>query len=151
VTGEEIKAARLALVERIKTIDFEFTQVSPYKLNNPTVPCAYLMLLDEVWPDGTHVRNETLTFTVNVLIATTSDVAAQETLDEFVGSTGDRSIKAALEQVDPGEQTVTLGGLIADLEVIRCRPDRLFATPRSNDPHATALGGEWTVLVYPKP
>jgi hypothetical protein len=144
----DIKAIRLALVERIKALELQLTQVSPYMLNNPTPPCAYVVFTDEHYPDGNRVLTDTLAFTVNALIAISSDVAAQEALDEFVSSNG-LGIRAALEQPDPGEQTVTLGGLISDLQVTRCRPDRLYPLKGRPDPHATALGAEWTALLYP--
>ena len=144
----DIKGIRAALVERIEALDFAFSQVSPYMLNNPTPPCAYLVLTAEQYPDGKLVITDELHFTVNILIAMTSDVAAQEALDDFV-STNSTSIREALEEPDPGEYTVTLGGLISDLQVTRCRPDRLYPIKGRPDPHATALGAEWTALLYP--
>jgi hypothetical protein len=144
----DIKGIRQALVARIEELGFPLTQVSPYMLNNPTPPCAYIVFADEEFPDGQRVITDTLHFTVNVLIAMTSDVAAQEALDDFISTNG-ANIKDALEEPDPGENTVTLGGLISDLQVMRCRPDRLYPIKGRPDPHATALGAEWTALLYP--
>ena len=144
----DVKGIREALVTRIEALGFQLTQVSPYMLMNPTPPCAYIVFTDEEYPDGQRVITDTLHFTVNVLIAMTSDVAAQEALDDFISTNG-ANIKDALEEPDPGEHTVTLGGLISDLQVIRCRPDRLYPIKGRPDPHATALGAEWTALLYP--
>lgn len=74
-------------------------------------------------------------WSVQAFVALNIDRAAQMRLDQLLASSGDLSVKAALE-VDS-----TLGGAVDDLRVVSAQGHQFFDVPG----RGVALGSTWTV------
>lgn len=117
-----LAAIREALAAALRTIDD--LQVSAYMLANPTTPSAHVVPggsagdieYHQAFGDGV----ESWPITVQVFVALSSDIGSQINLDEYIASSGARSVKAAIE-ADP-----TLGGAVHDLIVLSCSGYRTF-------------------------
>lgn len=120
-------------------------QASPYILANPTPPSAFVYPCGEAgdieYDQAMHRGFDIVPFTVEVYTGSPHDIAAQVNLDEYLEPSGGRSIKAALEA------DKTLGGIVDDLRVTRCRGYRAVVMPHRGqvDP---ILAGTWLVDVW---
>lgn len=141
----ELKAGMKVALDEI--LDF---QVTPYMLANPTPP-ACAIFADEpgidyhgtMSSDGLGGMGDAgglveLSFTVQVFVSETADVAAQKKLDAYLEPTGARSIRQALEK-EP-----TLGGACDDLIVRASSGYRRFL----REGGGPVLGAEWRVTIY---
>jgi hypothetical protein len=110
---------------------------SAYLHANPTPPAAEVQPSEIVY-DGAFSRGmDTWQLVVRVFVGVTSDRGAQARLDRMLESTGDDSVKAALES------DCSLGGACDDLRVTGCSGYRIF----SRDGMPPVLGAEWQVQV----
>lgn len=128
-------------------------QVSAYMLASPTPPTIHLY---PGGPAGDFEYDQTMRrgldlvpFTVQAFVALgNGDLASQRNLDAFLATSGTQSVKAALQAPDStdenGNDTVTLGGLIEGLHVVRCLPYQQFVF----EGRGPLLGAEWHVNVY---
>lgn len=112
-------------------------QVSAYMLSNPTPPGAHVLpdtaTYDLAMRGGLHE----LAMLVQVFVATTTDIGAQVTLDQYLAAAGALSVKAAVES------DRTLGGAVADTHV---QGFTYRQYPRAEgDP---LLGADFNVQVY---
>lgn len=128
-------AANLAVLDGI--------QVSAYVLGNPSLPTIWVRPSPS---DGFEYHRafanglESWTMLVQAYFASgISDIGAQKNLDALLESTGATSVKAAIEA------DKTLGGVIKDLKVTTCTGYLEYGRPDGT----TALGCDWTVVVYP--
>jgi hypothetical protein len=79
--------------------------------------------------------------TVQVIVGFTTDQGSQATLDRYLETSGEYSVKAAIESERPAP--CTLGGVVQDLQVTSSSGYRLY--PRQTG--EAVLGAEWTVVV----
>lgn len=128
-------AANLAVLDGI--------QVSAYLLSNPSLPTIWVrpapgegIEYHKAFANGL----ENWTMVVQAFFANgISDIGAQKQLDELLESSGPTSVKAAIEA------DKTLGGVVQDTYVQSCTGYQEYGRPDGT----TALGCEWTVVVYP--
>lgn len=118
-------------------------QVSPYMLANPTPPAGHLYPTPIEYDHAFQRGMDVWTFTLQVFVSETVDIGAQNRLDEFLNTSGPRSVKAALE-ADGDAGRPVLGGLVDDLRVVRCEGYRRYVT----EGRGPAFGSEWTIEVY---
>lgn len=113
------------------------TQVSAYRLANPTPPCVMVLGPDEVaYHKAMGNGHDTWTIVVMAFAGLVSDIGAQKVLDKFIAATGSTSVKAAIES------DTTLGGAVNDLIVVSCSGYREYTVGQKH-----LLGAEWTVVV----
>jgi len=114
-------------------------QVSPYMLASPTPPSIHVFP-DTIEYDKVMKRGlDDWFILVQAFVGTTSDIGAQQKLDEMLAPSGATSIKAAIES------DKTLGGAVSSLQVVSCSGYRVYPRPGSSD--AAVLGAEWRVHV----
>lgn len=117
-------------------------QVSAYMLANPTPPTIHL------YPGGQETAIEydlafgrgldRWSFTVQAFVPLSSaDTDSQQTLDAYIAPAGAQSVKAALESDS------TLGGLVANVNVVSCTGYRVYV----REGGTPVLGAEWLVEV----
>lgn len=119
---------------------FPDAQVSGYLLSSPTAPAFEIELGDDGVDYHEAMQNgvSAWTFTVRYFVAANLDVAAQKQLDRRAATSGDESVKAAIES------DRTLGGAAFDLLVDSMSPFQAIA---ARDGSGTYLGATWTVRV----
>ncbi len=125
---------------RVNLSSIPGANVSAYVRSNPQLPQIWVLPhTDEPaeYHRAMHDGGDEWPMLVQAFVGTVSDEVAQRNLDEFLASSGDRSVKAAIES------DKTLGGAAEDVVVQRCSGYREYARPDGS----TALGAEWTVLV----
>ena len=135
----QIGDLRSALRENLKTIPG--SQVSRYALFNPTPPGFHL------WPSNVPdyhktfgepgVRLSEVEFTVQAFVAFSTDIGAQEIMDEYLEAAGPKSVVAAVES------DKTLGGLADD---IFTRLEQAYAAIVTAD-NRPLLTSDWLVTV----
>lgn len=113
------------------------TQISSYQLSNPTLPALAVFPAGVEYNQAFNRGVEKWTFTVQALVAYTSDVDGQQLLDAYLAPSGSTSVRAAIES------DRTLGGVVHALEVTRASGYVLYA-----DAQPPVLGAEWTVDIY---
>lgn len=119
-------------------------QVSAYMLSSPTPPTIHVYPADIDYDLAMHRGLDKWTLTVQAVVGLSSERSAQETLDAYLAPSGALSVKAAVETKGAGEQTVTLGGLVSDVQVVSCSGYRVYARESGGLP---VLGAEWVVVV----
>jgi hypothetical protein len=119
-------------------------QVSAYILANPSPPTVQIFPGETDWHQALQDGLEKRELIVQALVGTPTEEGAQRRLDGFLASTGEFSLKAAIEKVAPGDQTVTLGGLVEDVEVVKTKGYQVYKT----EGKPPQLGAEWIVDVY---
>lgn len=97
----DMNAMREGLAKNLALIDGMQT-ASGYVLSNPTPPTAHVIPGDTLFHQASQDGDEQYLFIVQVFVALGTDIGAQTTLGEYLGSTGPRSIKRALETKQPG-------------------------------------------------
>lgn len=117
-------------------------QVQPYMLVNPTPPTGHMWLGPTEYDLAAQRGSDDWEITVQLLVAAGFDMGAQAKLDEYLATSGPRSVKAALEDDRPGP--CTLGGLVQDLHVVRDEGLQRIVTEGGVE----AVGSTWTVLIY---
>jgi microcompartment protein CcmL/EutN len=136
---------REALASSIKeTLPAGDVQVSAYLLPNPSPPTVQIFPGETDWHQALQDGLEKRELIVQALVGTPTEEGAQRRLDDFLASSGEFSLKAAIERIAPGDQTVTLGGLVEDVEVVKTKGYHVYKA----DGRPPQLGAEWVVDVY---
>lgn len=112
-------------------------QVSAYSLANPTPPTLQVTVGPVNYVGAFDRGVVSWTLFVQALIGITTDIGAQRLLDELIDTSGERSVKEAVELDD------TLGGTVADLVVTECTGYREYLS----EGRPPVLGAQWTVVV----
>jgi hypothetical protein len=115
--------------------------VSAYVMNNPNPPLIWVRPNPDVLIDyhlAMRDGYETWHLVVQAYAGAIDDIAAQQTTDAFLASTGTSSVKAAVES------DLTLGGACNGLLIRECRGYTEFSRPDG----ATLIGAEWDVEVH---
>lgn len=107
-------------------------QVSAYALANPTPPCVEIVPSLIEYDRALKRGADQWTVTVRVFVGLASDIGAQQRLDLHLASSGQDSVKEAVES------DATLGGAVADLRVRSASGYRVYGDGR-------LLGAEWEV------
>ena len=110
-------------------------QVSPYTLANPTPPCVEIVPADVEYDRTFGDGVDKLNITVRVFVGMANEISAQKRLDEYLASSGAKSIKAAIEA------SPALGGACDDLQVTTATGYRVYGA------EGRLLGAEWNVEV----
>lgn len=139
----DIKAIRLALAAKLQEIP-ELGQASPYMLAQPTPPAAHIIPGPTDWHRALQDGMASMDLVVQVFVPMTTDQGSQELLDLFLATTGEHSIKAAIEKKDPGQHRRNLGGACSDLLVTTTTGYRTYKGANG----AEMLGADWNVTVY---
>lgn len=121
-------------------------QESAYLLSNPTPPAAEVQVAETEYDLAMGRGLDKAMFTVRVFVAMSSDIGAQKKLRAMMASSGDTSVKAALES------DRRLGGLAQDSRVTKCSGEKGFlrevaGTAGRGSAQGPLLGAEWTVEV----
>jgi hypothetical protein len=119
-------------------------QVSPYILANPSPPTVQIFPGETDWHQALQDGLEKRELIVQALVGTPTEEGAQRRLDAFLESSGDFSVKAAIEVIEVGENTVTLGGLVEDVIVVKTKGYQVYKT----EGKPPQLGAEWYVDVF---
>jgi hypothetical protein len=128
---------RLALAKKLESVP-GLLQASPYRLSDPSPPCAMVMGPGEISYDKAMQRgHDDWEIVVMAFVELTDDGSAQSLLDEFIAAEGKSSFKAVLETGDR-----TLGGVCDDLQVRTFSGYGLYQTEGRS-----LLGGEWTIRI----
>ena len=139
----DITAICEGLAANLATIDN--LQESAYLLANPTPPAAEIEPGPVKYDRAMQRGLDELQFLVRVFVGFTSDIGTQKRLYRMLASTGDDSIKAAIES------DTTLGGLVDDTWVRDCTGLKQFVREVTAGGRGSAqgplLGAEWTVQV----
>lgn len=127
---------RAAIAANLSATYGTTVQVSPYMLETPSPPTIQVKGPDDI------EYNESLgpglgiwTLIIQGFAGTAFSQGAQSVLDEWVSVNG---VKAAVES------DRSLGGIVQDITVERCRHYGMFALPSG----LSFLGAEWTASVY---
>lgn len=92
-------------------------RVHTYPVENPTVPCAYPNLPDEIDFDQAAARgSDGINIPVDVLVQSSTSKAGVAALVPYLDGAGAKSIKAAIEA------DKTLGGACSSLQVVSATP-----------------------------
>ncbi len=126
---------RVRLAESLATIPE--LQASAYMLAAPLPPCAHVIPTAVSFDDAMQGGLDTRSFTVQVFVALGLDQAAQIKLDEYLATSGERSVKAAIEA------NATLTGLVHDLRVSEMSSYNVVTLDG-----AQAFSADFTVVVY---
>ena len=128
----EALAAALSVIEGF--------QVTAWMLADPTPSsiCLFPAALDYDMSFQGGGGTDDWTFTVQAIVGLSSDIGAQQKLDELLARSGPSSVKEALEQ------RPALGGLVDDVRVESCTGYRIYARSQVQEP---VLGAEWRVKV----
>jgi len=112
-------------------------KVAWYMFSNPEPPCLHIFPAAIAYDAAMKRGLDRNTFTVQALVALTSETDGQTRLDTYLASSGAASVKALVES------DKTLGGLVHDTHVTRNTGYKVFVVPGRSD----MLGCEWTVEV----
>lgn len=134
--SDQSKLIREALVANLSAVLTEH-QVSPYVLSNPTPPCAYVSAGGINYDLAMGRGLDQLSFSIVVLVGFTTDIGAQQKLDEMRSPSGGLSIKEAVES------DCTLQGACDDLRVVSVSAPQLYAGQDGR----MSWGAEWTVEI----
>lgn len=113
-------------------------QISPYVLSQPTPPTLQIIPPSVQYDLAMHRGLDEWMFTVQGLVAFSTDLGPQLLLDAMCAPTGASSVKAALEA------DRTLGGVVGDLHVLEQLPGALYTHPNTG---SQMLLVEWRVKV----
>lgn len=134
---EVIRTAMLANLAAIAEA-FGLQQVA-YALAEPTPPTMQIAGVSDIMYDVAMQRGGDQNMViVQAFVGMGSDIAAQQSLDRLLKSSGPTSVKEAIES-DP-----TLGDTVDDLRVVRCTGHQFFM---SRDGLKQVVGSTWTVQV----
>jgi len=139
----DVKALRLALAAKLEVIP-DLLQVSAYMLAQPSPPAAHIIPGPIDWHRALQDGMSSMDFVVQVFVPTTTDQGSQELLDLMLATTGEHSVKAAIEKKDPGQNRRNLGGACSDLLVTTTTGYRQYKGANG----AEMLGADWNVTVY---
>lgn len=151
----DLVAIRQGLAANLAAI--EGCQVSAFRLSQPTPPTLQVMGVDEVVYDtGGFGRravyhHDTLKLIVHGFVGAVTDIGSQIRLGAWLASTGDESVKQALEADPTLTKRLLFDGTIETdqtpqaetLRVIRYAGDLLVPLPNVGD----VIGGEWEVEI----
>ena len=133
--GATVSAIRIAIAQSLSIIPG--LRTSDFVPDNPSPPMA-VVEPTTIDYDQTFGRGlDSLNFTINVVVGRVSDRVAQNELDSYINSSGDKSVKRAVE-LDR-----TLGGLVQD-----CRVTGLTSYGSVSIGDNTYLSAEFAVRVY---
>lgn len=112
--------------------------VSAYMLPQPIAPVL------EIYPDkflyDELIGTDEIHMKVRAIVGNVLEIGGQKLLDNLLDTSGDQSVKAALESDS------TLGELVDDLRVESCTGYRMY--PVEGQPGQHWLGCEWTVVIH---
>lgn len=112
-------------------------QITPYMLASPMAPFIEIMGPDEINYDIAMQRGgDSTSMIVRAFVSANLDMGAQIFLDKMLASSGNTSVKEAIES------DTTLGGACDDLRVTRCSGYRLYRPDTG-----PLLGSQWFVQV----
>jgi hypothetical protein len=131
----DITAVREALAANLSTL--LGTQVSAKMLANPTPPAAHVFPAETQFDRAFGRGQDFQILTVQVLVGTVMDEAAQDQLDAYLAGSGAQSVKAAVES------DKTLGGACFDLRVVSATGYRRI----TQEGQPEVLVCEWSVEV----
>lgn len=138
-----LSETRVAIADRLNAAIADF-QFSPLYNAEPTPPAGHVFPAPVEFDKAFQRGVDDWLFTVQVFVSEAGgDDGAQELLDEFLEPYGPSSIKEILEVPDSPDGSVTLGGVVDDLRVIRIEGYRQYR----REGRATLLGSEWVVEV----
>jgi hypothetical protein len=131
-----VKDMRVAIAKNLATITG--LRVTPYVPDNPNAPAAFIEPQSINYDLTFHRGLDEFDFDVTLLVQrVTSERVGQDNLDEYVNSSGAKSVKSAIE-LDR-----TLGGLVQD-----CRVTSLSSYGQVSYGDTTYLGAVFSVKVY---
>lgn len=133
----ELTQIRQGLADALSASLGEAFQISPWLLSNPTPPSVQIAPLEIAYHQAMGNGHATWTFRVRVLLPLSTDIGAQQTMDELLGVTGTSLIKEALE-AEP-----TLGGACDDLIVRGADNYQTYVSDNGE-----MLGADWAVEVW---
>lgn len=135
----DLEVVRRGLCANMRALaDREDCQLVPYALSEPTPPTIQVMGPDEIAYDVAMQRGgDSIMMVVHAFVAYGMDQGAQIKLDRLLSSSGDSSVKGAVES------DTTLGGEVDDLRVVSSSGYQMY--PRSDN--RVVLGAEWTVQI----
>jgi hypothetical protein len=108
-------------------------QVTAYMLASPMAPFIEIMGPDEITYDIAMQRGgDSTIMIVRAFVSASLDQGAQINLDKMLASSGESSVKEAIES------DTTLGGAVDDLRVTRCSGYRLYRPDTG-----PLLGAQW--------
>lgn len=119
-------------------IEAEDLQFTPYMLAEPTPPTVQVLGSGDIFYDVAMQRggdqNEVI---VQAFVSLVADIAGQMKLDRLLMSSGDSSMKEAIER------DTTLGGNVDDLRVVRSSGHTIYRTKQNEQ----VIGSTWYVQV----
>lgn len=119
-------------------IELEELQFTPYMLAEPTPPTVQVLGAGDIYYDVAMQRggdqNEVI---VQAFVSLVADIAGQVKLDRLLRSSGDSSMKEAIQR------DCTLGGAVDDLRVVRSSGHTIYRTKEN----AQVIGATWFVQV----
>lgn len=135
----DITAIRLALATVLESVwgDVQGGQVSAYMRPDPIPPLIQIVPGEIDWHQALQDGCEMYTMNIQALVSETTDLGQQQLLDSLLASTGEQSIKQAVE-ADP-----TLDGLVDDLIVVKTKGYHSYRIGSGE-----FLGAEWQVHIY---
>jgi hypothetical protein len=138
----DIEQIRVGIAANLRRIPD--TQNSAYFLSSPTPPSLCVVGLDEaIYDTSFHHGGDSWTFVIRGVVNGVHDVGAQKALDDWLSSTGDLSVKKAIEVRDGQNGEVTFGGAADDARVVRATRPVRFTYGSGGE----FLGAEWFVQV----
>lgn len=103
----DVAAIRAALKSRLATMLGNTGQAAAYFQTNPTPPTLQVLGVSADYDTTFGRGGDTLIAVIQGLASTAADQAAQEQIDKWCATSGNTSVKAAIETERP--QPVTLG------------------------------------------
>lgn len=143
----DLPAIRAAIKRTLDDAVGDSVQTTAYWISNPTPPSLVLMGQDEVeYGTGGQGREDAeVAWVLLAFSGIAEEVAAQDELDRWMASSGERSIRAILEARD--DDGAYLGGLVPevyDVTVERATGNQLYDLPNIE---GSVLGTQFTVRV----
>jgi hypothetical protein len=132
----DLTAVREALASNLSAITG--TQVSAYMLLNPSPPAAHVFPSEIEFDRAMGRGLDFQVLTVQVIVGTVSNEAAQRQLDAYLAGSGPQSVKAALES------DKKLGGACSDLRVTGATGYRTIV----QEGQAPVLVCDWRVEIH---
>lgn len=127
--------------------DIPGLQESSVMLSNPTPPAAEVTIGPTKYDLAFGRGLDEIQLIVRVFVGFTSDIGAFKRIREFMASSGEMSIKAAIES------DRQLGDLAQDLRVTDCSGEKGFlreivSNAGRGSSQGPLIGAEWTVQVF---
>lgn len=141
----DIAAIRSALASRLSTLLGNNGQASAYWKANPTPPSLQVVGIASDYDHTFGRASDVLIATIEGLAGATTDQGAQETLDNWLDTTGNTSVKAAIETERPAQ--VTLGNIVSDCKVTEATRPRIVSVQTTGGASYDVWSVEFTVEI----